>query len=258
MRMICATTFGVLLLGTAAFGQRLASTGSGGYGPNSNYVLAYNQGSVVDFSGKVTGVLRSAPAKGMEPSVSLLVKSSNGGTSNVELGPTWYVDGYNVRFKVGDRVRGRGSKIFVDGKSTILVQQITKNGRVLYCRGEDGWPMWLAYRGHVTVMANTVQPSQVNVTGTISNIRTVQLGANLTPTVILDVNTETGNQTFNLGPVWFITRQDMFLEVGNVIVLTGARPVGGFIPVIDLRRCDEWMRLRDLNGRGIWEMFGGG
>src|SRR5688572_15777119 len=76
----------------SAMPQRVAVRGSGGWGAAAPFNMLYNQGSVVNFEGKVIGIERSAPMPGMEVSVAALVKSSNGGTSTVDLGPAWYVD----------------------------------------------------------------------------------------------------------------------------------------------------------------------
>ena len=245
-----------VLVAAQALAQVRVVSGSGGYGPKSPYVMAYSKGSVVELSGKVTGVVRSAPAQGMDASVSLLVKSGNGGVSVVEVGPTWYVDGQRVTYKTGDRVKVKGSKVMLGNRSVILAQRVTKNNRVLYLRGEDGWPMWLAYRGRITVMSNSPRPENVTVNGTIRSIRTVPLGNE--SNVFIDVATDAGTRTFNVGPVWFISRQDMVLEVGSVIVLTGGPARNGMMPVIDLRRGVEWMIIRDLFGRPVWNNFGGG
>lgn len=240
------------ILAAPAIAQVVMRYGSGGYGPESGYVSLYAKGKMVDFAGAVIGVQRGAPMPGMSESVTLLVKAKNGGTAMVDLGPAWYVDRQSVKFKVRDNVRVSGSKVLINGQTTILAQQITKNNRVLYLRGEDGWPMWIAYRGRVEVKAtNPVSPNIV-VNGTITDITSAyndQTGWNDAVVVV-----DSGSQTYwlNLGPVWFANRQDMFLQVGNVIVANGAYLNNGSIGVIDLRQGFDTFQFRNPSGRPLW------
>lgn len=233
-------------------GQVVVNYGSGGYGPESGYVSLYAKGKTAELSGSVTGIQRSSPQKGMEENVTLLVKAKNGGTAMVDLGPAWYVDRQSVKFKVRDNVRVTGSKVLINGQTTILAQRITKNNRVLYLRGEDGWPMWISYRGHVDVRAtNTVSPNVV-VNGTITDITSTYNPATGWNDAVVVV--DGGSQTYwlNLGPVWFAQRQDMFLQVGNVIVANGAFLNNGSIGVIDLRQGFDTFQFRNPNGRPLW------
>src|SRR5207247_4630426 len=68
------------------------TTVSGGWGLNSPFNRLYDNTTVLTFSGTVTGMQISPPMNGMDAGVSILVKSSNGGTSLVHLGPFWFVN----------------------------------------------------------------------------------------------------------------------------------------------------------------------
>lgn len=247
-----------IALASYGVGQQVVSRSSGGYGVVSAYNKLYAQGTVVEFSGKVTGVQRAAPMRGMDAGFTMLVKSPNGGTSMVDLGPAWYIDQQKPGFKVGDRVKVSGSKVKVQGTYTILAQKVTKNNRVLYLRGEDGWPMWVAYRGHVEVRAaNTVRGNTL-IEGTIRDITTIPNGQSGGPSTALVIEGNGQIYTLDMGPVWYFDRQDMFLEIGNVIVATGTPFNNGFYGVIDLRRGTDFFRMRDQFGRPLWQQFGGG
>jgi len=133
--------------------------GSGGWGANSSYNRLYKQNSVVTFSGMVTGVLDSTRDDAPEaPGVTLLVKASNGGTASVDLGPKWFLENQNPQIKMKDKIIVTGSKVFVGGKSVILAQRVVKDNRVMYLRELNGFPMWVATRGHINVASNNPAP----------------------------------------------------------------------------------------------------
>jgi hypothetical protein len=255
LKQLFIATICVIVPATALSQTKIIS-GSGGWGANSKYNALYNRGSSVDFSGTVIGVQREAPMQGMDPGMSLLVKASNGGTATVDLGPAWYVDGMNRKFNLKDRVQVTGSKVFIDGRSVILARKISKGNQVLYLRGEDGFPMWISYRGHVDVVANSTIRGNQTINGTITEIRTMPIGNE--NNVVIGVQADQGVQWINLGPVWFIGRQDMVLEVGNVIIIDAAPWArAGWFDAWDLRLGDQRFLLRDRFGNPMWQPSNG-
>src|SRR5688572_26130539 len=107
-------------------------TGSGGWGANSTYNSLYGKGMAAEFKGQVVGIERSAPMKGMDVNVALLVKATNGGTAMVDLGPAWFVDNLPTKVKMKSWVTVRGSKVSVNGSSTTLAQKVVSGNQALY------------------------------------------------------------------------------------------------------------------------------
>src|SRR5204862_161520 len=83
------------------------------------------------FSGTVTGMQISPPMNGMDAGVSILVKSSNGGTSLVHLGPFWFVNNLKPAIHVKDKVTVTGSKILVNNRTAILASTVAIGNKLL-------------------------------------------------------------------------------------------------------------------------------
>ena len=251
--------------GQAMQGQQVVVR-SGGWGAGSPLNKLWNAQTEITFSGRVTGIQKSQPFQGMDPGTALLVKNNvGGGTALVELGPGWYVDNQPLKFAIGDRVTVTGSKIFVDGRSSILARKVTKGNRVMYLRGTDGFPMWVAWRGHVTVTsAQSATPRTQLMTGEVVEIGNVVLQSNPLPSSYVVVRTAAGELvTVELGPRWFIDRQDVAFAVGETLVIDAVRGPATFnsSPVWvanSVRRGNEVLILRYQNGRPVWEAWGGG
>jgi hypothetical protein len=256
-----------LALASSVVAQNVVVRGSGGWGANSPFNALYNHNTVVELEGKVIGVERSAPMQGMDVSVALLVKSSNGGTSTVDLGPAWYVDNLPTKVKMGDRVRVTGSKVFNKGRSMILARSVVRGNNVIYMRSEDGFPMWVAYRGHVTVAANTTQntgsvqvaPNVTLLTGTVNDIIEIPNGQAGVPSTVI-ILTGNNGQNFNvdLGPVWFVGRQDFPINIGDfVTILPDGDPVRQLFRASQLRNGSNVLFLRNNFGQPVWLGFRG-
>jgi hypothetical protein len=251
-----------LALASSVVAQNVVVRGSGGWGANSPFNALYNHNTVVELEGKVIGVERSAPMQGMDVSVALLVKSSNGGTSTVDLGPAWYVDNLPTKVKMGDRVRVTGSKVFSQGRSMILARSVVRGNNVMYMRSEDGFPMWVAYRGHVTVAANTTQntgavqvaPNVTLLTGTVNDVIEISNGQAGVPSTVLIISGNNG-QLWNVdvGPVWFVGRQDFPFNIGDPIIV---QPEGnirnGMFLANQVRVGGNVLFLRNNFGQPVW------
>jgi hypothetical protein len=265
----CTVCACVLLMAAGAVAQssQQVARGSGGWGANSNYNRLYNQDAVVTFSGVVTGVLDSTRDNAPEaPGVSLLVRASNGGTATVDLGPKWFLENQNPQIRMKDRVTVTGSKVFVEGKSIILAQRVVKNNRVMYLRELNGFPMWVATRGHITVASNNPprQPAQNETEryeGRITGIQSIDNGQAGVPSTVLVIDAGGNSYHVDIGPTWFIQRQDLQFQVGDNIVVNAVRPravqVGNVLLANEVARGNEFLMLRFQDGRPVWSTWGG-
>jgi hypothetical protein len=98
---------------------------------------AWDAKSVIQFSGKVIGLIESAK------SVDLMVKVEGGGTAFVELGPKEYFDGQALHISSQDAVKISGSKVMVNGESLVLCQELRHKGSKIAFRTLTGKPFWL-------------------------------------------------------------------------------------------------------------------
>jgi len=233
---------------------------SGGYAWGSPYNRLYSTASVITFSGKVTGVQLMSPLAGMDDGVILLVKTSNGGTALVDVGPAWYVNNQRTRIATGDRIRVTGSKVIMDRRGTILAQRIDKGSKTLLLRGATGDPMWWAYQAYPNGVPADVAGAQTAYIGTIGGLHTTTVDGVVTDDVLLQ--TPNGDVTVNLGPAWFVDRQPMVFQLGsNITVYSGNAPfqVGNVtvLPAWQIANASGLLNLRSANGMPVWNGWGG-
>ena len=73
----------------------------------------------------------------------VFVKSGNGETLDVFLGPAKYVKIFNLALNPGDRVDVLGSEVKFKGANLVLGREVTKGAVTMILRDESGTPMWL-------------------------------------------------------------------------------------------------------------------
>lgn len=252
----------VATLGGTLAAQEKAADPAGGWGLGSPYNRRYDAGTEVTFKGRVAGVHRMKPRAGMAPGVMVLVTTLNGGTALVELGPAWYVDNQPFKIALKDRVSVTGSKVYENGKSSIISRKIVLNNRVAYLRGLDGFPMWIASRGHVAV-GSANPPTERVFEGRVARFLAVEVGDSGFESTLVVIETAKGAFAVDVGPRWFIERQDVVFQVGDQIVVDGRRlerRVGG-LPIILAARVRAGLAelvLRPDSGRPAWAGWSGG
>ncbi|MBC8063313.1 MAG: hypothetical protein H7Y17_00660 [Chlorobia bacterium] len=225
----------------------------GGYAFNSPYNKLYNQSSQITFTGKVTGIQKTVPMRGMAPATTLLVKTSTGGTAVVELGPTWYVENQQTKIRTKDNIQVTGSKVMIDGRGVILAKLIKKNTSVLALRRINGRPYWDI--SEPVVLNSGVDPNVYEVTGTVEGFRIYGDGAD--SYAGLSLRTSEGLITVDLGPQWFVGPQQFnFVNGMNLSFATGGTyrvdPYSNPIPAYWVRFGGNTYQFRNNNGTGIW------
>lgn len=239
---------------SAAAAQEVVVRGSGGWGLDAPLNRMFDREFMVKFSGKVTGKQTSPPLPNMEPAVSLLVRADNGGTALVHLGPAWFITRQPQTIGLGERITVFGSKTFIDGKSAILATRIVVDNQTLYLRDENGMPFWSAWR-------EAVPPNLVQIGTEVVDAKIVDVGqlpgATGGPNSLLIVQGDSGEFRVDLGPVWFMNRQDDFFNTGDVIRISGVRGNVGLPgpPIIIpnfIQRGPDVLILRNVNGQPVW------
>ena len=121
-----------------------AMRGGGGW-TNGPFARIYDPKTVETLSGEVVAVDRVAPMRGMSEGVHVVVKGDKG-TTDVHLGPAWYLDHQDIQLAVGDRVEVRGSRVTVAGKPAVVAAEVKKGGETLRLRDAQGLPFWRGWR----------------------------------------------------------------------------------------------------------------
>jgi sporulation protein YlmC with PRC-barrel domain len=104
--------------------------------------MAWNPNAVETIHGTITSVGTYKHADTSMEGVLLHVKTDDGKTMRVYVGPRSFVDSHNVSFRKGDAVTITGSVAKTGHHETILASQIQTANRTLDLRTPDGKPLW--------------------------------------------------------------------------------------------------------------------
>jgi hypothetical protein len=123
----------VLLLVTftsIVWAQRGRGTGMPRYNPKTETTLS---GTIEDLQ------LQTGRYRGTGTHVILKTDS---GTMEVHVGPTTYIEKQQFLLAKGDHIEVLGSQVKIGGKDAFLARQITKEGKKLVLRDQNGVPLW--------------------------------------------------------------------------------------------------------------------
>ncbi len=128
-----------LFLSGVSFAQ--GKKAGAGWGPGTSYNRLYDPKTVENLSGEIEKIESFVPRKGMSQGIHLLLKTDKGSIP-VHLGPSWYIEGQNVKFAAGDKVQVTGSRVTFDKKPAIIASEIKKGDQALKLRDTCGTPAW--------------------------------------------------------------------------------------------------------------------
>jgi hypothetical protein len=239
----------------SAAAQEVKIVGSGGYGMEALYTKAYDKSRQITYTGRVSGKVVAAPESGMSESVSLVLKTPNGGTSHVELGPSWYVASQVADIDIGDKVKVIGSKVKMgDGYVVLARQVVAPDGEVLTMRDLGGAPYWAYNRTGVTlptrIPASAVRGKVVR-RNTFNRDGVVYGG--------YEVQTDNGLVNVLTAPEWYDRRQDFAFSPGNYITVVGegvSVPAGPYTVVADTIYGPGAAIILTQNGVPFYQNFG--
>jgi uncharacterized protein (TIGR03067 family) len=138
-------------------------TGSGGWGPGSNYGRMYDPKTVETLEGEIVGVHYHTAGDRSGRGVHAMVKTTKE-TIELHLGPWWYVEKQDVQVKKGDRVKVNGSRITYEGKPALIAADIQKGDELLELRDKQGFPRWAGGRAGAAQDATTRELEQLQGT----------------------------------------------------------------------------------------------
>ena len=94
------------------------------------------QEAIVIESGKVA---RMEPMKGVKDGLQMKLKTNQGASYTVYMGPKWFMENQKIKFMAGDSVMVRGKKF----GSAIIATEVSKGDWTMKLRNEeDGQPAW--------------------------------------------------------------------------------------------------------------------
>jgi sporulation protein YlmC with PRC-barrel domain len=116
-----------------------------GWSANSEYNRKFNASSVQTVTGTVTGIGNDEPMDGMSDCTVLTLRTEKGETVAVHLGPQWFIENQDQKFKDNEQVQVTGCRTDINGKPVIIASEVKRGGDVLRLRDKAGRPMWAAW-----------------------------------------------------------------------------------------------------------------
>lgn len=110
-----------------------------GWGRNAG--RQFDLTTLTTVAGTIASIDQPASRRRNNTGVHLSLKTESG-TFEVQLGPSWYLDKQDMKFKTGETVSVKGSKMQQDKKEVIIAQEVTKEGKTMTLRDKNGIPAW--------------------------------------------------------------------------------------------------------------------
>ncbi|MEB3181892.1 MAG: hypothetical protein VKL59_23090 [Nostocaceae cyanobacterium] len=144
--LVVITTLSLILPTQSLAQPGMRWRGSGGWGTQTQYHRMYNPQTVETIRGEVVSLDSIMPMRGMSQGVHLTLKTADGQTMSVHLGPRWYLENQDIDVKPGDNIEVTGSRINFAGQPTIVAASVKKGNAVLTLRDANGFPVWSGWR----------------------------------------------------------------------------------------------------------------
>lgn len=117
-----------------------------GWGRDDQYWTMYNRDRERSITGTVTRIDRASPMGEMSEGLQATLRTEQGETMIVNLGPAWYLDNQDIEIRQNDRLEVKGSTATIAGKQVFIASEIEKDGDTLRLRHEDGTPAWSGWK----------------------------------------------------------------------------------------------------------------
>ena len=135
-RTVSASCLIIVLVAPVALGQIGAPAKAGGK-PSPHY----DNATEMTVKGVVEEVSPTTTEKNRWAQIRLTLKSDQG-TFDLHVGPAAYITSQQISFAKGDKIEVLGSKVRINGQDVLLGRLITKEGKVLKLRNEQGFPVF--------------------------------------------------------------------------------------------------------------------
>jgi sporulation protein YlmC with PRC-barrel domain len=113
----------------------------------------------------------------------------------------------------------------------------------------DGWRAGSEYN-----KLYTGQP--VTITGTVEDVTTTTPMKGVSDAATLTIKTDQGTKMVQVGPSWYVGRQDLRFLKGDQVTIKGVNATVGSDQVVlasEIRSSSGTLRLRDDQGRPVWD-----
>jgi sporulation protein YlmC with PRC-barrel domain len=126
--------------------------------PDSDYNKKFDASKIITASGTIESVGTFRPADNAIDGVRLQIKSDDGKTQIVQLGPRPYMDRQDIMFHYGDKVTVTGSQADVNGRTVIITSKVQNGDKTLELRDAQGKPKWNADELQQQMQQSTSMP----------------------------------------------------------------------------------------------------
>lgn len=120
----------------------LAQPGSAGNGSRHHYGKMWDARTVETLRGEVIAVEKYVPGRGGKVYGLRLIMKTDSETVAVVLGPAWYIEEQHFKLEPKDGLEVKGSRMSVQGQTTIIAAEVKKADKSLRLRNEAGSPLW--------------------------------------------------------------------------------------------------------------------
>jgi len=108
------------------------------------YSRPFDKDTIEELKGKILEVAHTEDKKDETRGIYLNVQVEEE-VIPVQLGPAWYINHQGRRFKPGEKITVKGSRMQFDGTESIVALSIARNDEILKLRDEDGTPHWYGW-----------------------------------------------------------------------------------------------------------------
>lgn len=122
------------------------------------YKAHFDPSKVETLSGEVEEVMRVKYPDNDCYLIAIISTSTNKSRVALNLGPAWYLEEKDFTVNEGDEVQVKGSKLRVNGRNVMIVEDLTVDGKTLNIRDKEGSSLWgspKAQKGNAECMKPT-------------------------------------------------------------------------------------------------------
>jgi hypothetical protein len=113
--------------------------------PGEQYLTVFDPKTIDTIEGTVTRVYTVPSPNVRLTSIQLLVRTADGDV-HVNVAPLWFLQNQDLQFEAEDKLVITGSKVKPKGIVTMVATQVRRGEETLTVRGNDGMPVWVAWR----------------------------------------------------------------------------------------------------------------